>query len=358
MNSEDKRRSYVADDKQRSLSSSFADGTSKFFSSVIAKKNGLFSDISNKFETTFNKPTGTESESSEDRSPTLSDSSHDRSESKLHGNLTYSAGNDLVDGGSRPHNKEKVQQFEDKDTRINGGRVVIPAPQMSFDEPLYNGRGTQQFGSNNETVPKQSPLTNNSNMSDVRSNKSISGNAPLNQKFSNEVVNLPKDNTESQGSQNFTDRRAGKLTTLKRRSSTVDEMLFDDYVAPEESYVPNRQAPDGALADSDAGSELLGDLMSFDDKDRESTGVDNGPIPRDSSVDSSDNEFGGKRYYYNSVDSSDAEFGGVVPFHRTSSMGSEKSYSSMYSVDSQPDELTLECMDFMKGYVDKIFRQR
>ena len=59
-------------------------------------------------------------------------------------------------------------------------------------------------------------------------------------------------------------------------------------------------------------------------------------------------------YTSTSVESSDVEYGGVS-VHRSASMGSDKSWSSNYSLDSQPDEVTLECMEFMKKFVEKVF---
>ena len=128
--------------------------------------------------------------------------------------------------------------------------------------------------------------------------------------------------------------RYPKLTSTKRRSSTVDEMLFDNYVEttidPESVFVPK---------------ELPANLMSFDSsnipKVKKSTHHPSGQ------TDKGKNSSG-------SVESSDLEYG-RESVHRSVSIGSYKSWSSNYSIDTQPDDVTMECMDFMKKFVDDIF---
>lgn len=54
-----------------------------------------------------------------------------------------------------------------------------------------------------------------------------------------------------------------------------------------------------------------------------------------------------------SLDSSDVEQQGV---DRSCSEASLQSWASSISYDSQPDEITVECMEFMKNFVDVLFR--
>ncbi|XP_070183122.1 uncharacterized protein [Littorina saxatilis] len=145
--------------------------------------------------------------------------------------------------------------------------------------------------------------------------------------------------------------RAPMFTTTKRRSSTVDEMLFDDYVEPEDG-----------LGDSVFSVENPPqDLMTFEQVAAAAAAAaassKKSPHPSQSSVDSNGDGTGdrGRNLYAStSVESSDVEYGGTA-VHRSASMGSDKSWSSTYSLDSQPDEVTLECMEFMKKFVEKVF---
>ena len=156
-------------------------------------------------------------------------------------------------------------------------------------------------------------------------------------------------------------------------------MLFDDYVEPEIGQV------DVVLS---ASENLPQDLISFDQEAAAAAAAaaaasaaaadddynDNeaaskvSPHNSDSSMDSNGEAGGGggggeggegegrpnQLYTSTSVESSDVEYGGVS-VHRSASMGSDKSWSSNYSLDSQPDEVTLECMEFMKKFVEKVF---
>ncbi|KAL8611555.1 hypothetical protein ACOMHN_065855 [Nucella lapillus] len=130
--------------------------------------------------------------------------------------------------------------------------------------------------------------------------------------------------------------RAPKFTTTKRRSSTVDEMLFDDYVEPEVEQVKTAFSP----------GNLPQDLMSFDQEASEKAASAGVTKPEDGSADELQSP--------GSMDSSDAEYGDAAMPRSTSQM-SDKSWSSNYSLDSQPDDITVECMEFMKAFVEKVF---
>nr|KAG5707524.1 hypothetical protein BaRGS_012028 [Batillaria attramentaria] len=215
---------------------------------------------------------------------------------------------------------------------------------ISFDEPLYNRNSvhsTEQVGEDN---------VQDSSSQRFFPSEQYGQEDKMERKMNEMTVNDRE--TEKMEEQNkmqaaTTDvpepsKRAPKFTTTKRRSSTVDEMLFDDYVEPDEPDADAVFAPEN----------LPSDLMSFD-QDVDNVGSKRSPRHSQSSVDSN----GGRNnnlYTSTSVESSDAEYGGEsVP--RSASRDSEKSWSSTYSIDSQPDEVTLECMEFMKKFVEKVF---
>lgn len=388
-----------------------ADGTSKFFSSVIAKKNGLFSDISKQIETTF---------SSKDTNPATDRPLRRSSTSK----------EDCTPPGTPPprppppRKPPNIQELREKEKIIkrmssmpaytrsdstgspgSSGRPVdrqlsMNGMNISFDEPLYsrNAAGSTegvdvagkaaaelvadaseffpdaQFKSDiDESTAKmmeamnladpsrskarpepeaqsqgaESPAT--SDAGSVRSDTA----RPRTDKVGavGDAVGIPQTAdapTRPEGGH----ARAPMFTTTKRRSSTVDEMLFDDYVEPEEGPV-----------DTVFSSENLPqDLISFDQEAAAAAAAADAaskvsPHPSQSSVDSNGEAGGGhpnQLYTSTSVESSDVEYGGVS-VHRSASMGSDKSWSSTYSLDSQPDEVTLECMEFMKKFVEKVF---
>ena len=178
--------------------------------------------------------------------------------------------------------------------------------------------------------------------------------------------------------------------TAKRRSSTVDEMLFDDYISPEPEVEEIKDQVGTLQSRGKKSLVQMGDLMSFDDdkeKENESslTKEDKNTLNRESShqskgqgrlrsinntnapkrnsknspyrsVNSNDSrEFG---FGQVSVESSENDFGGYPVRNRTTSMGSETSWSSSYSIESQPDDVTRDCMEFMKEFVDKIFNSQ
>ena len=160
----------------------------------------------------------------------------------------------------------------------------------------------------------------------------------------------------------MSDKRSGKFASGRRRSSTVDEMLFDDYVEPPEEQT---EAPSLEAAETASRRRTMmpmGDLISFDEEDQRAynerrhkpTAAKRKTDRRRVSPDSSDGGYGGEAGRHSSIDSSGDEFGGE-PYHRSLSMESEQSWDSTYSIESQPDDITLECMEFMKMFVEKIF---
>jgi hypothetical protein len=58
------RLSQGGSDDEKSLSSSFSEGTSRFFSSMRAKKNGLMTNLSNKLENVMKTSSDSDSVSS------------------------------------------------------------------------------------------------------------------------------------------------------------------------------------------------------------------------------------------------------------------------------------------------------
>lgn len=375
-------------DERRSLSESFSEGTSKFFSSVIAKKNGLFSDISSKFETTFLKTSSSESslEGGNEDVSTIPQTYDNRGSPKAKVR-PGSAGQKKFGprpnrNGPRSEGEKKMIHPPNEVTNCRGdwqgdinsasgtypdsGVEIPPGINMSFDEPLYNGRGSDSLvSSRKDSYPKANdseavvspPRENGQHTQGVGSYdlSSQSGQSTSSGEPDTSLSNYPQDSTEV-----IVDKRKGKFTKLRRRSSTVDEMLFDDFV--EDEVVEEVEVfPDGTEVEANKPIKTLlpfGDLISFDMDDCDPPGLTGTTpglpaVPSQSSFEStSEQEL--KGYFSTSVDSSDAEFGGVV-FHRSTSMGSEKSWSSTFSTDSQPDEMTRECMSFMKNFVEKIF---
>lgn len=368
-----------SDDEGKSMSSSISEGTSRFFNSVVAKKNGLLNNISSKIESV-----GTLMKTN---SSSYDDSSDEGGNSPLKSGpdpryQTWEDSKDRLHAASRYEHADRRSNHSSggySDSSWNGDEHPPTSSNIniSFDEPLYsptnktysnteqfqntspsNGKSGYSNGKDAEQyyAPKSNHGTNHKIVADVHSEHSKD---TTNQKIQNRISEPPMSSANVEGSAganmeyegNDEVKRAPKFTTTKRRSSTVDEMLFDDYVPPDD-------LADETEVQSGIGNfkkktliHASGDLMSFDDdfeKDTELPTFHSGI-----SVESS--EYGA--YSQTSVDSSENEFGGVQ-LYRTASMGSENSWSSSFSIDSQPDDLTLECMGFMKAFVEKIFKSR
>ncbi|XP_046361837.1 uncharacterized protein KIAA0513-like [Haliotis rufescens] len=337
----------TSEDDKKSLSSSFSDGTSKFFTSMIAKKNGLFSDMSSKFDSLM-KSGASSSASSENSSPTSSPPPRTPPPrpppiTNTHRSLSFGKGMKERENvatkmsfrdSRHPQRAGSLSGFSD--TSSVDDQFTMDGMNVSFDEPLYNQREVP-VGQSSDNVARSDNGRPERRVIPVAASDSRDETGYGDSEGPSASVSPPNSQNSEIRSEH---RKAPKLTT-KRRSSTVDEMLFDDYVELETN---------GDSVFSDQVTAPAGDLMSFDHEDTERRGKH----PSQSSVESSEPEYDTHNYAMTSVDSSDAEFGGVQ-LHRSQSMGSEKSWSSNYSVDSQPDEITLECMEFMKSFVDKMF---
>lgn len=429
-------------EERRSLSESLADGTSKFFSSMVAKKNGLFSDLSSKIENTFASKPDAVSNSIEGapsaanthsvpntppprppppkRLPSVGSVREKENMMKRMASMPAYTRTD-----SRPEFVPGVTRGQIQNHQRNSSeeRFSVNGMNVSFDEPIYNKREANSpqplsdipaSESSSQDVhnatarhtpgpsppssqPKPAPRSSRPGQDDDRpaasyqpSARSVSvtgqssphvldyaqgyGQVTMTQEIrgdgrhykdnkNNNAVETSQQSADSnkleherKGDNSKTNtvherksdavasevvedqsarQKAPKFTTTKRRSSTVDEMLFDDYVEPEVDEVISKDEPPE-------------DLISFE-PDWE---AERAAYSSDSSSEGNDHVVPGT-----SVDSSDAEFGGA-PMRRSASVGSEKSWSSCYSVDSQPDDVTLECMEFMKSFVDKVFHNR
>ncbi|CAG5129221.1 unnamed protein product [Candidula unifasciata] len=422
-------------EERRSLSESLSDGTSKFFSSMVAKKNGLFNDLSSKIENTFtSKPEATANSTGEPSSPPATSAApatppprppppkrlpsmgSSREKENVMKRMASMPAYSRTDSKPDCIPDSNRNQFRNQKGAASEERFSVNGMNVSFDEPIYNKRESvptqpvtdipvsadvsrqpqgldarDSAGSVSATsLPRPAPRFQKSggdiisttapsvdlsqsmteqqrvcsqgcsqprgelNSSDrqIDTNKSTHVQKARQQSVNNNTVihgrNFSADNGRSNTS---TDRKpatnsvssdkqdnhsnkqkAPKFTTTKRRSSTVDEILFDDYVEPGVDEVISKDEPPENLISFEPDSEL--ELKS---SSSESSPEGNSRIMGGTSVDSSDVEFGGAQ------------------LQRSASVGSEKSWSSNYSVDSQPDDVTLECMEFMKSFVDKVF---
>ncbi|XP_041375734.1 uncharacterized protein LOC121388460 [Gigantopelta aegis] len=350
-------RGRRSSEEGKSLTESFSDGTSKFFTSMIAKKNGLFSDITSRIDSITKNPTSSGSETS---SPASSPPPRTPPPRPRPPNIarTYSRkskdGENVVTKMSdyKPVSKTASSSGYSENNSTDE-QYVLNGMNVSFDEPIYNkrenpiGRSCSDSDSKIPTHKEQQQQQPHVNSVQQQSPLVQSGIIKENGFKEQSPVPDERDNTTADGRM---DKRAPKLQT-NRRSSTVDELLFDDYVPPSDL------GPDeDPVFRSD--KPLPDNLISFDPTDdkHDETGEKNGTPGETahSSGSSEDNDSTRNYYATASMDSSDAEFGGIQ-LQRSQSMGSDKSWSSTYSIDSQPDEITLECMSFMKQFVDKIF---
>lgn len=423
-------------DFRRKLSSggeSFSEGTSRFFSSVIAKKNGLMNDLSNKIESvgaTFMKGSSSGSSLSDSDGPVLSEAnvlpkrkdSEPREKtppSPVSTRKTIVAEVNPIQKSQK--DKENVQRAASVDRNQNGrmssryyrqssaastgssaNEEVYPVTgvNMSFDEPLYSpstsSTGVGPSWKGKKTPPPIPPPPFNPNRTGRRSSRSSTNSPIMSSGHASDSEKYEKYASEEKHTTVEERSKAPSFATTKRRSSTVDEMLFDDYVEPEREIV-KPPAEDSAV---NKRKTLLpmGDLISFDEPELEdfhpkgpkeltdvknygnsekSVNNNNYAYPSVSSVESSEavqdessglnNETSVESALNNqtsvestlntqtSVESSEPEY--ERSSRRLDSMGSEKSWSSSYSLDSQPDDLTLECMTFMKQFVAKMFDQ-
>lgn len=360
-----RRWSQGGSDDDKSLSSSFSEGTSRFFNTMVAKKNGLINNLSNKFENVMKTSGSSDSCSSDEPLPpqTTRFSSAD----------AYNYGTNVLYDSEPENQAQDTRHSSAGNSDSEAGKTKSPPRpiNMSFEEPLYSPSSlkTEKFKYNktnsvevkktlNHTV--QPNATNHEIKADVHaSNLQCIGikkvnNADVDPTRKKNVVTNGTD--ESEMSDDLND--AKKHPKLKRRSSTVDEMLFDDYVAPEENKEEvvdetRDTVAEDLIPNTRRTIAVMGDLMSFDDTEPDEneniSPKKRSPYSSVSSGNSSD-----INYFPGSMDSSETEYGDYQ-IKRSESMGSENSWTSSYSVDSQPDDVTLECMEFMKRFVDMIF---
>lgn len=273
----------------------------------------------------------------------------------------------------------------------SSGNDEITTGNISFDEPLYSptSKSTFSYDSKQETLPKTNCIrTEKVNNTDrVQSSSNVKDSCESDNKTEvdlpktvpNEVIPMSKTSDDegeskskvvspvekSEKESNIDINGFKRAPKMKRRSSTVDEMLFDDYVPPPEEAEEDQdkfdESDDVNLNSKRKTLIPMGDLISFDD-DQENESENRRKVPLNSekfspftsvsSIDSSEYSVGNN---HNGTDStSESEYGGL-PIKRSYSRGSENSWSSSFSIESQPDEQTLQCMEFMKTFVDQIF---
>ncbi|XP_052816779.1 uncharacterized protein LOC128243214 [Mya arenaria] len=406
-------------DFRRKLSSggeSFSEGTSRFFNSVIAKKNGLMSDLSNKIESVgatlmkgsssgsslsdpdepvlpearVHKKTHFQQPEEEDRSPpstkqiVIADITPIQKYQKDRENVQRAASMDRNQNGHAPNRYKRQSSMTSTGSSANEEVFHTTAVNMSFDEPLYTpssksstperpGIGPSWKGK--KTPPPIPPPPYNPNKTGRRSStnspKPSSGRSSGHSSDSERVEKYSNSDKNIAGEKAKT--KAPTFASTKRRSSTVDEMLFDDYVEPKPELEPEKAAD--PLFNKRRTLLPMGDLISFDEPELEdfhpkqagkkerhsrsslksversftsvsSTGSSEQVFEDDSEQ---GRESGRGLDSQVSVESSEPEY------EKRARSDSLASWSSAYSLDSQPDDLTLECMSFEKDFVAKIF---
>ncbi|XP_053401572.1 uncharacterized protein LOC123549194 [Mercenaria mercenaria] len=404
-------------DFRRKLSSggeSFSEGTSRFFSSVLAKKNGLMNDLSNKIESvgasaaSLMKGSSSGSSLSDSEGPVFADVNYSQTSQreknvsekketattkhtvtaevnpvqkiqKDQENEQLASSVDKNQNGRMPGKYTKRQgSYASSESSVNEEIYHSSGVNMSFDEPLYSpskmssapekvSSGIGPSWKGKKTPPQIPPPPYNPNKTGRRSSRSSCNSPKISSGHSSDSEGrYEKYATEEKSTEERV--KAPSLATIKRRSSTVDEMLFDDYVEPEKEPEPEQTVEPEVAVNKRKTLLPMGDLISFDEPEledfhpkqvvnvRNSGGRENSgekSFPSVSSVDSSEAVF--DEHGLNnqtSVDSSEPEY---EHSRRLDSMGSPKSWSSDYSLDSQPDDLTVECMGFMKQFVAKVF---
>lgn len=277
--------------------------------------------------------------------------------------------NVLYDSDPEPQSPRTRHSSSGNSDSDGGKEIIHPRPvNMSFEEPLYSPTlKNEKFNyikTNSVDVKKpvnhtvQPNATNHEIKADVHaSNLQCIGIKKVNN-ADVDPTQKPNINGIAENENSNDSNGVKKPPKLKRRSSTIDEMLFDDYVAPveeekDESVDESHDTVAEDLIPKRKTIALMADLISFDDTEPDEnenlSPRKRSPYSSVSSTNSSD-----INYFPGSMDSSETEYGDYQ-IQRSESMGSENSWTSSYSVDSQPDDLTLECMEFMKHFVEMIF---
>lgn len=402
-------------DFRRKLSSggeSFSEGTSRFFNSVIAKKNGLMNDISNKIESvgasaaSLMKGSSSGSSLSDTEGTVYTEANYSqtyRRESntsekkpqaetkhivtaevnpvqKFQKDIENEQHTSSVDKNQNGHLQGKYTKrqgsFASSGSSVNEEIYHTSGVNMSFDEPLYSpsktsstpekvSSGVGPSWKGKKTPPPIPPPPYNPNKTGRRSSRSSCNSPKISSGHSSDSEGRYEKYASEEKSGGEERTKAPTFASTKRRSSTVDEMLFDDYVEPEPE--PEKAAEPETAVSKRKTLLPMGDLISFDEPELEDfhpKKITDNQISRDSE------KSGGKYPSVSSTDSSEAVFDEHGLNNQTSiessepeyehtrrlnSMGSTKSWSSDYSLDSQPDDLTVECMGFMKLFVEKIF---
>ncbi|XP_074646482.1 uncharacterized protein LOC141902578, partial [Tubulanus polymorphus] len=297
------------------LRSSISEGTSKIFDSVVAKKNGLFSDISSKLDSAI---------STRAENPLVPAQQIARERRQL---MRESHANNVKNGTVKHYN--------------NDGDFNRPsAANMSFDEPLY-----QRQGSKESIAEKKDPM------------EKTAGNQISNDSAGRMSTCDERDPRDPP----FRIRRHSIVEDIEneppyRRESIVEDFGFDDADAASNRRSSNgsggvceRQlspdsSPECAAESVEEISDLpetaqrktelrkiihaMGDLISFDD---EAFDERRGSI------------------------SSNSEYGGNPVYERSPSQCSDVSWNSVFSSESMMDEFSESCKEFMTMFVGKIF---
>ena len=376
-----------SDDDKPSLSRSFSQGSQKFFGSVIAKKNGLLdgiSGISSKFDQVLNQGPGTPPPPMSPPAkpprpprpkPPVNSMSIDRSNFSSAEHFSFDQ-----KGENRINKKENQNEVE-------------PLPSnmaINFDTPLYKRQAnvdrieqnagearqeTEQLRSNQHNTAADVHIDNQN------ATQSIGHSAPQPATGHKNPFNTtdPEDYSVKNP---FAEMQTGAEANVNNQQQIKVKQFMDN--------IPTFEEPQEEIGDSDhCNQNILHPSIKSDhffepikpELDSESVhqladpwmsaGLPKStsdlikfspcPSPQPQVDDNSGNESSDTEgcddvdQLQGSIDSSDVEYGGQQVMARTTSGGSEQSWCS---TDSQMDELSTECMDFMKMFVEKIFSRR
>ncbi|XP_064641129.1 uncharacterized protein LOC135495987 isoform X2 [Lineus longissimus] len=287
-------------ESKRSLRSSISEGTSSFFGTVLAKKNGLMSDISSKFETLGRSEDMNMSQSrAQEKREKLRDS-HPKNMNSFPANHV-NGGNTMQDGEVKVHNAN-----------------------MSFDEPLYQRRGSK------ESIAEKKDSMEKTERYEAQRAGSDSGASSMTEE-------------RAPGDPPFRIRRHSIVEDIEteppyRRDSIIDDFGFSteeendkvpDLPTAEEIQPKPETSKTGERSEVRRIIHAMGDLISFDDDAFERGSV-----------------------------SSQSDYGANPVYDQSPSECSEKSWNSAYSSESLLDEFSAECKEFMARFVDGIFNPR
>ena len=309
----------AADARAAALKASLSEGSSRLMSSVRATKKDIFGGLSSRLDQVQNALKGVAGEPSgggrEGELPPASPGAAPRRE-------------------SRPKPQKPPPPKLTRRTTVNGGiydgvtdasstesaRVrVRPNMTISFDEPLYSQTTSLPVDNNNAGAPERKPFRNpflDDYMSDVSSSASPNVVADV---HATNVTNLVPDVAcapcpPPQAAGFLATARPADLLAI---TPTSGEALPLPGIKP---TVPVKRDSQEIYDDSDGDSEATEGCDDTPDRDPYGT---------------------------------DVECAG--PLFRSGSVGSDKSWTSTFSNDSHPDEVTEQSMAFMKEFVARIF---